>query len=236
MSWFELKGIDVSYGDVQVLWNISLCLEEGEIVAVVGANGSGKSTLINTISGVKMHQRGEILFRSQEVHSLAPHQRVDLGLVQIPEGRRIFPYMTTLGNLEMGSFNSRARTKKAQTLQRVFSLFPILQERKDQMARTLSGGEQQMLAIGRALMSQPKMLMMDEPSLGLAPIMVKMVFETVKTINSQGTTVLLVEQNVKQSLELSRRAYTVENGRMVLEGSGAELLKNEHLRKAYLGI
>jgi branched-chain amino acid transport system ATP-binding protein len=236
MSWLELKNIDVSYGDVQVLWKISLRIEESEIVSVVGANGAGKSTLLNTISGVKSHQNGEILFLGEPIHSLPPHERVARGLIQIPEGRRIFPYMTALGNLEMGSFNHSARERKPENLEKVFALFPLLRERKDQVARTLSGGEQQMLAIGRALMSQPKLLMMDEPSLGLAPIMVKMVFETVKSINAEGRTILLVEQNVKKSLELSRRGYTIENGRIVLEGSGEELVKNEHLRKAYLGI
>jgi branched-chain amino acid transport system ATP-binding protein len=236
MSWLELKNIDVSYGDVQVLWKISLRIEESEIVSVVGANGAGKSTLLNTISGVKSHQNGEILFLGEPIHSLPPHERVARGLIQIPEGRRIFPYMTALANLEMGSFNLAARERKPENLEKVFALFPLLKERKDQVARTLSGGEQQMLAIGRALMSQPKLLMMDEPSLGLAPIMVKMVFETVKSINAEGRTILLVEQNVKKSLELSRRGYTIENGRIVLEGSGEELVKNEHLRKAYLGI
>jgi branched-chain amino acid transport system ATP-binding protein len=236
MSWLELKNIDVSYGDVQVLWKISLRIEESEIVSVVGANGAGKSTLLNTISGVKSHQNGEILFLGQPIHSLPPHERVALGLIQIPEGRRIFPYMTALANLEMGSFNHAARKRKPENLEKVFALFPLLRERKEQVARTLSGGEQQMLAIGRALMSQPKLLMMDEPSLGLAPIMVKMAYETVKSINAEGRTILLVEQNVKQSLELSRRGYTIENGRIVLEGSGEELVKNEHLRKAYLGI
>ncbi len=236
MSWLELKELDVFYGDVQVLWKVSLSVEEGEIVSVVGANGAGKSTLLNTISGVKIHQAGTMMFQGNPIHSLRAHERVPLGIVQIPEGRRIFPFMTVLGNLDMGSFHHGARCKREENLKKISALFPVLEQRKDQLARTLSGGEQQMLAIARALMSQPKVLMMDEPSLGLAPIMVKMIFETVKSINAQGMTILLVEQNVKQSLELSRRGYTVENGRIVLEGTGAELLKNEHLRKAYLGI
>ncbi len=236
MSWLELRNIEVSYGDVQVLWKISFRVEEGEIVSVVGANGAGKSTLLNTISGIKLNHGGEITFLGKAIHFLPPHKRVALGLIQIPEGRRIFPYMTTLGNLEMGSFTYEARKQKEGNLQKVFTLFPLLEERKNQMARTLSGGEQQMLAIGRALMSRPQLLMMDEPSLGLAPIVVKTIFDTVKSINGQGITVLLVEQNVKQSLELCRRGYTVENGRITLEGTGPELLKNEHLRKAYLGI
>jgi len=236
MSWLELKDIEVSYGDVQVLWRVSLTVEEGEIVSVVGANGAGKSTLLNTISGIKLNHGGRIAFLGKPIHALPPHERVTLGLVQIPEGRRVFPYMTTLGNLEMGSFNHAARGKKEENLQKVFALFPRLEERKAQLARTLSGGEQQMLAIGRALMSQPQLLMMDEPSLGLAPIVVRTIFDTVRSINAQGITILLVEQNVKQSLELCRRGYTVENGRITLEGTGPDLLKNEHLRKAYLGI
>lgn len=236
MSWLELKDIEVSYGDMQVLWKVSFRVEEGEIVSVVGANGAGKSTLINTISGIKLNHGGEITFMGKAIHVLPPHKRVALGLIQIPEGRRIFPYMTILGNLEMGSFNYEARKQKEENLQKVFALFPLLEERRNQMARTLSGGEQQMLAIGRALMSRPKLLMMDEPSLGLAPIVVKTIFDTVKSIHAQGITVLLVEQNVKQSLELCRRGYTVENGHITLEGTGSELLKNEHLRKAYLGI
>jgi len=172
----------------------------------------------------------------ETIDSLPPHERVALGLVQIPEGRRLFPYMTVLANLEIGSFNARAREKKEESLEKVFALFPLLEERKSQLARTLSGGEQQMLAVGRGMMSQPKLLMMDEPSLGLAPIVVKTIFETVRSINSQGVTVLLVEQNVRQCLDLSNRGYVLENGRIVLQGTGQELLKNEHLRKAYLGL
>lgn len=236
MPLLELEGIAAFYGAVQILWDVSLHVEEGEIDSVVGGNGAGKSTMLKSISGVISSGQGRMRFLGESIDTMAPHERVALGLVQIPEGRRIFPYMTVLGNLEMGSFNARARARKQEGLQRVFSLFPLLQERKTQLARTLSGGEQQMLAIGRGLMAQPKLLMMDEPSLGLAPIVVKTIFETVQSINHQGVTVLLVEQNVKQCLELSSRGYVLENGRIVLEGTGEELLQNEHLRRAYLGL
>jgi branched-chain amino acid transport system ATP-binding protein len=236
MPLLDLDGIRAFHGDVQVLWDISLHVEAGEIVSVVGGNGAGKSTMLKAISGVISSGPGRIWFLEEPVETLPPHRRVALGLVQIPEGRRIFPYMTVLGNLEMGSFNVRARGKKEEALGRVFSLFPLLLERKNQLARTLSGGEQQMLAIGRGLMAQPKLLMMDEPSLGLAPIIVKMIFDTVRSINDQGVTVLLVEQNVKQCLELSNRGYVLENGRIVLDGTGEALLQNEHLRRAYLGL
>lgn len=236
MPLLELEGIAAFYGAVQILWDVSLHVEEGEIDSVVGGNGAGKSTMLKSISGVISSGQGRMRFLGESIDTMAPHERVALGLVQIPEGRRIFPYMTVLGNLEMGSFNARARARKEEGLQRVFSLFPLLKERRTQLARTLSGGEQQMLALGRGLMAQPKLLMMDEPSLGLAPIVVKTIFETVQSINHQGVTVLLVEQNVKQCLELSSRGYVLENGRIVLEGTGEELLQNEHLRRAYLGL
>jgi len=211
-------------------------VEEGEIAGVVGGNGAGKSTILKTISGLTPCRSGKIKFSEKIIDPIPPYDRVAMGVVQIPEGRKLFPFMTVLGNLEMGSFNSSARGKEKENLQKVFALFPLLQERKEQVARTLSGGEQQMLAIGRGLMAEPKLMMMDEPSLGLAPIVVKTIFETVRTIHQQGITVLLVEQNVKQCLDLSNRGYVLENGRIVLEGSGQELLKNEHLRKAYLGL
>ena len=236
MSLLELKEIDVAHGDVQVLWGVSLIVMEKEIVSVVGANAAGKSTILNTISGLNACRKGSLRFLDKPINELAPHDRVPLGLIQIPEGRKVFPYMTVMGNLEMGSFNARARGRKEDNVRKVFSLFPVLEERKDQLARTLSGGEQQMLAIGRGLMAEPRLLMMDEPSLGLAPIVVKVIFETIKSIHLQGITVLLVEQNVKQSLELSHRGYALENGRIVLEGTGEELLKDSHLRTAYLGL
>ena len=236
MSLLELKEIDVAHGDVQVLWGVSLNVMEKEIVTVVGANAAGKSTILNTISGLNDCKKGSLRFLDKPINTLAAHDRVPLGLIQIPEGRKVFPYMTVMGNLEMGSFNARARDRKEDNVRKVFSLFPVLEQRKDQLARTLSGGEQQMLAIGRGLMAEPRLLMMDEPSLGLAPIVVKVIFETIKSIHLQGITVLLVEQNVKQSLDLSHRGYALENGRIVLEGTGEALLKDSHLRTAYLGL
>jgi branched-chain amino acid transport system ATP-binding protein len=236
MSLLELADIDVYYGDVQVLWDISLRVEEKEVVSVVGGNAAGKSTILKTISGLANSKRGTLSFLGHTIKALPPHDRVPLGLVQIPEGRKIFPYMTTMGNLEMGSFNARARKIKKENLEKVFSLFPLLGQRRDQLARTLSGGEQQMLAIARGLMAQPRLLMMDEPSLGLAPIVVKVIFDTIRAINLQGLTVLMVEQNVKQSLDLCHRGYVLENGKIVLDGPGKELLDNSHLRTAYLGI
>ena len=236
MSLLELDRIDAFYGDVQVLWKICLSIEEGNITSIVGGNGAGKSTILKTISGLIPFSSGCIRFLGGIIDAFPPHKRVALGLVQIPEGRRLFPYMTVLANLEMGAFNTEARERKEESVEKVFELFPVLKERKNQLAQTLSGGEQQMLAIGRGLMAQPKLLMMDEPSLGLAPLIVKMIFETVESINGQGVTVLLVEQNVKRCLELSNLSYVLENGRIALKGVGRELLKTEHLRKTYLGL
>lgn len=236
MSLLELDSIDASYGDVQVLWKISLMITRGEIATVVGGNGAGKSTLLRTISGLIPCNSGEIKFLGENINSTPVHKRVTLGLVQIPEGRRLFPYMTVLGNLEMGAFNGKATERKEENIGRVFELFPILKERKIQLAHTLSGGEQQMLAIARGLMAEPSLLMMDEPSLGLAPMLIKMVFETIQSINKQEVTVFLVEQNVKQCLELSHHGYVLENGRIVMEGTGQELLKSKHLRETYLGL
>jgi len=236
MSLLEVEKIDVFYGDVQALHQVSLQVKEGEIVSMVGGNGAGKTTTLKTLSGLLIPSSGSIKFFGQEVTQSPPHERVEMGLIQIPEARRLFPYMTVSGNLDMGSYPPRARKEREGILQEVFNLFPILQERKNQIARTLSGGEQQMLAIGRGLMARPKLLMLDEPSLGLAPMVLRMIFDTVRQINAQGITLLLVEQNVKQCLEISHRSYVLENGRIVLQGSGQEVLKNEHLRKAYLGL
>lgn len=236
MSLLEVEKINVFYGDVQALRQLSLKVEQGEIASIVGGNGAGKTTTLKTISGLLNPSSGRIRFVGEEMEKFSPHRRVNMGLVQIPEARRLFPFMTVSGNLDMGSYSYRARKDKKKILQEVFDLFPILQERKNQIARTLSGGEQQILAIGRGLMAQPKLLMLDEPSLGLAPMVVKMIFETVRKVNNQGLTILLVEQNVKQCLELSHHSYVMENGQIVLEGTGQAILANEHLRKAYLGI
>jgi branched-chain amino acid transport system ATP-binding protein len=236
MSLLEVEKIDVFYGDVQALREVSLKVEEGGIASIVGGNGAGKTTVLRTLSGLLTPSSGQIQFLGEDMTHSPPHRRVEMGLIQIPEARRLFPYMTVSGNLDMGSYTPRARKDKEKALKEIYHLFPILQERRNQITQTLSGGEQQMLAIGRGLMALPKLLMLDEPSLGLAPILVKMIFETVCRINSGGITILLVEQNVKQCLELSHRSYVLENGQIVLHGSGEEVLKNEHLRKAYLGL
>jgi branched-chain amino acid transport system ATP-binding protein len=232
----KLTKVNTHYGDVQALRNVSFEIKEKEIVSIIGSNGSGKSTTLNTISGVLRCSSGTIEFMGRRTENLYPYQIVDQGIVQIPEGRLLFPYMSVLENLELGAFNGQARKEKEKNLQVVFSLFPVLQERMNQLGGTLSGGEQQMLAIARGLMSSPKLLMLDEPSLGLAPILVRQVFETVKAINSQGITVLLVEQNVFHALSTSSRGYVLENGSVVLEGGGKELLNNPQVREAYLGI
>lgn len=211
-------------------------IEEGQVASIVGSNGAGKSTTLNPISGVLRSSSGSIEFVGKRIENLPPHQIVEMGLVQIPEARLLFPYMTVLENLELGAFTSRARKEIKESLESVFELFPILNDRKHQLAGTLNGGEQQMLAIARGLMAKPRLLMLDEPSLGLAPLLVKQVFETVKRINSHGITVLLVEQNVFHSLSISDEAYVLENGRVVLEGKGKEILDNPQVKEAYLGI
>ena len=232
----KLKDVSTHYGDVQALRGVSFTIQEGEIVSIIGSNGAGKSTTLNTISGVLRASSGSIEFLGRRIENLYPHQIVDQGVVQIPEGRLLFPYMSVLENLELGAFNYKGRKAKEKNIKMVFSLFPILQERMNQLAGTLSGGEQQMLAIGRGLMALPKLLMLDEPSLGLAPLLVRQVFETVKAINGQGITVLLVEQNVFHCLSAAARGYVLENGSIVLEGGGKELLNNPQVREAYLGI
>jgi branched-chain amino acid transport system ATP-binding protein len=236
MSLLEVDDIDVFYEDVQAVWGISLRVDEGEVVSIIGANGAGKSTTLNTISGLLKPRTGSIVFREQNIEHLPAEKIVEWGIAQIPEARRLFPFMTVRENLEIGAYNRRAQATMDQTLKEVFDLFPVLQERRNQLARTLSGGEQQMLAVGRGLMAKPVLLMLDEPSLGLAPLLVKTVFEAVKQINEGGTTVLLVEQDVQHSLQLSHRGYVLENGRVVMEGTGERLLEDSHIRKAYLGV
>jgi branched-chain amino acid transport system ATP-binding protein len=232
----KLENISAHYGDVQALRNVSFEIREGQLVSIIGSNGAGKSTTLNTISGVLPCSSGTIEFIGKGIEKLPPHQIVALGLVQIPEARLLFPYMTVLENLELGAFTPKARKDKEENLKVVFGLFPILKERKSQLAGTLSGGEQQMVAIARGLMASPKLLMLDEPSLGLSPLMVKQVFHTIKEINAHEITVLLVEQNVFHSLSLADRAYVLENGGIVLEGEGKELLNNPQVKDAYLGI
>jgi branched-chain amino acid transport system ATP-binding protein len=232
----KVVEIEVFYGDLQALRGVSLEVHQGEIVGIVGSNGAGKSTTLMTISGVLKPKRGEILFGQEPIHHYHSSKVVSLGVVQIPEGRQLFPTLTVIENLEMGSQFPKARRARKETMEWVFKLFPRLEERKNQSAGTLSGGEQQMLAIGRGLMSMPSLLMLDEPSLGLAPILVKTIFDIIKEINRQGTTILLVEQNVFHSLMLSHRGYVLENGSIALNGTGQELLKNQHIRQSYLGL
>ncbi len=232
----SIEGIDVSYGDVKVLSSVGFHVDEEEIVALVGANGAGKSTMINTISGINQPRSDQITFMDERIDGKQPHFIVEKGIVQVPEGRRIFSSLTVLENLEMGSFLPRAKKRRKEVLEEVYRLFPILKDRMGQQAGTLSGGEQQMLAIGRALMSLPNLLMLDEPSLGLAPMIVADIFEVISKINSQGTTILIVEQNVEHTLEMADRAYVLENGSIVLEGAGKDLLENPHVKEAYLGI
>lgn len=232
-----LKQVDVYYGNIQALWEIDLRVEEGELITIVGSNGAGKSTILRTISGLIKPKRGSIEFDSTRIDLLSPDKIVQFGISMVPEGRELFPRMTVRENLELGAaYIENAHQRKVESLSWVHSLFPILHRRSSQLAGTLSGGEQQMLAIGRALMSKPKILMLDEPSLGLAPLMVAEVFRTVLQINRQGITILLVEQNVKQSLGMAHRAYVLENGRVVMEGNGKELVANKHVKEAYLGL
>jgi len=236
MSLLDIRNIDIYYGDVQVVYEVSLHINEGEIISIIGANGAGKSTLLKCISGLIDARSGKIYFNNEPIQNTPPEQVVDRGIIQIPEGRRLFSLMTVEENLEVGAFNRRADKVKEETIKEVYDLLPRLADRKNQLAITLSGGEQQMLAVGRGLMAKPRLLMLDEPSLGLAPILIKDIFETMKKISEQGMTVMLVEQDVRHSLSMSDRGYVLEHGRVVMEESGNELLENPHIRKAYLGI
>lgn len=236
MGFLEVNHIDVFYGDVQVIFDLSLHIEEGEVVSIIGGNGAGKSTLLRTISGLMNPSQGEITFQGVPIQNAPPEDIVKEGIVHVPEGRRLFTLMTVKDNLIVGAYNQRADRKKDETLKEVYGLLPRLAEREGQTAITLSGGEQQMVAIGRGLMARPKLLMLDEPSLGLAPILIKDIFETVRKIADQGTTVLLVEQDVKHSLSLSDRGYVLEHGRIAMEGVAAELMNDPHIKTAYLGL
>jgi branched-chain amino acid transport system ATP-binding protein len=232
----DVKKINTFYGKVQVLWDVSLKVVKKEIVAFIGANGAGKTTLINTISGLLRPASGTIKFLGKSIDGLAPHSIVERGICHIPEGRRLFPDMSVHENLEMGAYLTRAWKQKEETLEHIYQLFPMLQERGGQLARTLSGGEQQMLAIGRGLMSRPKLCIIDEPSNGLAPLLVREIFQIIQGLRDQGIAILLIEQNVRQTLELADRAYVLENGRVTLSGEGRKLLKKELIKKAYLGL
>ena len=232
----KVENIDVSYGDLQVLWEISFEVNEGEIVALVGANGAGKSTTLKTVSGLLRPNNGSIRFLDQRLDQIPAHKIIEHGIAQVPEGRRLFPEMSVRENLIMGALSPRAKAKRNETMEWVFGLFPRLRERHKQLAGTLSGGEQQMCAVGRGLMALPRLIMFDEPSLGLAPILVADIFRIIERIQQEGVTVLIVEQNTKHTLEICTRGYVLENGRVVLSGTGQELLNNEHVRQAYLGI
>jgi branched-chain amino acid transport system ATP-binding protein len=232
----SIRELNVFYGKVQVLRDVSLEVREGEIVSLIGSNAAGKSTVLNSISRLTKVAGGMIFFEGKQVNDLESHEVVELGIVQVPEGRRIFPQMTVKENLQMGNYIRRARGKMNESLGKVYSLFPRLLERKNQLGESLSGGEQQMLAIARGLMAIPRILMLDEPSLGLAPIIVQTIFAVLQQVNKEGVTILLVEQNVQKSLAISNRGYVLENGRIAMEGIGKELLNNSHLKKAYLGI
>jgi len=231
----KIENLDAYYGDLQALWGISMEVNKGELVALVGPNGAGKTTTLKTITGLIKPGAGSIHFNDQPLVVEKAHKIVGLGISQVPEGGRVFTEMSVLENLELGAFNLQARKDRAETLQWVYKIFPRLEERQSQLAGTLSGGERQMVAIGRALMSKPKLLMLDEPSFGLAPVLVEQIFEMVTEINRQGVTVLLVEQNIRAALELAHRAYVIENGRIVGEGVHKDLLSFESVRSAYLG-
>jgi len=232
----QVTHLDVHYGRVQALWDCSLQIERGEIVALLGANGAGKSTMLKAISGVVPVAAGEIVLEGQRIDGLPPHTIVARGVVQIPEGRHIFPAMTVGENLLMGGYHPSRRRARRGVLDEVFDAFPVLGERQGQLAGSLSGGEQQMLAIARALMARPSLLMLDEPSLGLAPLLIDEIFERIRKIRFQGVTVLLVEQNTSEALAIADRGYVLENGRIAIEGPSARLLADEHVRQAYMGI
>ncbi len=236
MALLKVDRINVSYGDIHILRDLSITVEEGETVSIVGGNGTGKSTLLKALSGLLRPSSGQILFQEQDITSLEPHEIAALGIAQVMEGRRLFPHMTVKDNLLLGAYLIRNVKQTQENLERVYGLFPILKKRSLQLARSFSGGEQQMLAIGRALMLSPKLLMLDEPSWGIAPILVKTIFDALEGINREGATLLLVEQDVKKSLTFAKRGYVIEHGKVVMEGRSRELLADPHLKKAYLGM
>ncbi|RLG63582.1 ABC transporter ATP-binding protein [archaeon] len=236
MALLEVRNINVYYGDMQALWDVSFDVDEGELVALVGSNGAGKTTTLRAISGILRPRSGTIKFKGIDLTEMKPHEIVESGVAHIPEGRQLFPKLTVLENLKAAAYTKRARERFNESLDFVFRLFPILRERSSQLAGTLSGGERQMLAIARGLMLNPELLMLDEPSLGLAPKLVQEIFKTVKELKDEGLTILLVEQNVHQALALADRGYVLETGRIVLHGTGKELLENPRIKTAYLGM
>lgn len=232
----EVRDITVDYDGVVALEGVSFSVERGEVVSIIGPNGAGKSTILRTISGLLRAKSGSISFKGKEIHNLPPYRVVEHGIAHTMEGRRLFGLLSIEKNLLLGAYTQKNKSSIYNKLEEIYALFPILKERRKQLAQTLSGGEQQMLAVGRSLMAQPDLLMLDEPSLGLSPVLVKKIFETVKDINQKGMTLLLVEQNVREALELCNRAYVLQTGRIVTQGSGKELLSSDLIRKAYLGI
>ncbi|WP_042346977.1 ABC transporter ATP-binding protein [Bacillus massiliigorillae] len=232
----KLENVNLFYGEIQALWNLSLEVKEGQIVALLGANAAGKSSTINAISGLEKAQSGRITFFGKEIQKLDPHEIVEEGIIQVPEGRKLFNYMSIEENLELGAYSKRAKKDYKKNLRMVYDLFPILEERKKQFAGEMSGGQQQMCAIGRGLMANPKLLIIDELSLGLAPILVQKLLKALVEINKTGLTILLVEQNVQQSLAISKEAFVLENGRLALSGEASKLINEPHLKKAYLGM
>lgn len=232
----QIENLDVYYGDLQALSNVSINVSDGEVVALLGVNASGKSTTVKTVSGLVKSTAGNIIFKDEKINDLPAHARTDKGLIQVPEGRQLFPFLTVRENLELGAFTKKARKDIRENIERVFELFPRMKEREKQIAGTMSGGEQQMCAIGRGIMANPKLIILDEPTLGLAPLLVKHTFEIVKELQKEGMTILLVEQNIRQSLEIVDRAYLLNNGKIIKEGTSEELINDDKVKESYFGI
>ena len=235
MAMLEVKDLEVYYGMIQAIKGVSFHVDQGEVIALIGANGAGKTTILHTVTGLLSPKKGSVVFEGQEVTKIPAHKIVSLGMAHVPEGRRVFAELSVYENLKMGAYTRKDKSEIEENLQKIYERFPRLKERKNQMAGTLSGGEQQMLAMGRALMSQPKIILMDEPSMGLSPILVNEIFDIIQEVSNSGTTVLLVEQNAKKALSIADRAYVLETGRIALEGRAEDLLRDDSIKKAYLG-
>ena len=235
MAMLEVKDLHVYYGMIQAIKGVSFHVDQGEVIALIGANGAGKTTILHTVTGLLSPKKGSVVFEGQEVTKIPAHKIVSLGMAHVPEGRRVFAELSVYENLKMGAYTRKDKSEIEENLQKIYERFPRLKERKNQMAGTLSGGEQQMLAMGRALMSQPKIILMDEPSMGLSPILVNEIFDIIQEVSKSGTTVLLVEQNAKKALSIADRAYVLETGRIALEGRAEDLLRDDSIKKAYLG-
>ena len=235
MAMLEVKDLEVYYGMIQAIKGVSFHVDQGEVIALIGANGAGKTTILHTVTGLLSPKKGSVVFEGQEVTKIPAHKIVSLGMALVPEGRRVFAELSVYENLKMGAYTRKDKSEIEENLQKIYERFPRLKERKNQMAGTLSGGEQQMLAMGRALMSQPKIILMDEPSMGLSPILVNEIFDIIQEVSKSGTTVLLVEQNAKKALSIADRAYVLETGRIALEGRAEDLLRDDSIKKAYLG-